>query len=203
MTFAEEDEEEAPPSGSVPKAPLRNPRKQQGHSVRALLSRQVSWISSSEGGSSGRSSSGTSSDGGGRSPGESGGGSFSRQSSVRQSATSHQRSGFSTSGTSRKPPPLRRPKSAMADTEKEEAVNLVSAERNNGHVCCFIFKEYWIVVMQLGSVNIGGVDVAALFYYCFGLTTQSRYRCIVILITHSVIREWMICPVHVLFIWGF
>lgn len=111
MSFAED---EAPSSGSTagPVPPQKSPRKHHRHPGKSPS--QVSWASGSEGGSGSASFAGAEA-----------GGHFSRQSSIRQSATS-QRSGFSTSGPSRRPPPVRRPKKAMADSEKEEAVNLVS-----------------------------------------------------------------------------
>ncbi|XP_021696550.1 protein rogdi isoform X1 [Aedes aegypti] len=109
VSFAED---EAPSSGSTagPVPPQKSPRKHHRHPGKSPS--QVSWASGSEGGSAGASFAGAEA-----------GGHFSRQSSIRQSATS-QRSGFSTSGPSRRPPPVRRPKKAMADSEKEEAVNL-------------------------------------------------------------------------------
>ncbi|XP_065079804.1 protein rogdi [Ochlerotatus camptorhynchus] len=91
--------------------PQKSPRKHRRNHSGQQLSSQVSW--SSEVTSPGSEGSG----------GREGGGSyFSRQSGIRQSVTSNQ-SSFSTASSSRRPPPVRRP-TRMAETEKEEAINL-------------------------------------------------------------------------------
>ncbi|XP_029729315.1 protein rogdi isoform X1 [Aedes albopictus] len=122
VTLVSFADEEQPPGSGGPVPPQKSPRKHHNRhhpGGKSPQPSQVSWASSEAGGKGGGSGSGSSSS---RSAGGAEG-IFSRQSSIRQSATS-QRSGFSSSGPSRRPPPVRRPKRAMADTEKEEAVNL-------------------------------------------------------------------------------
>lgn len=108
----------AAPAPETP--PQKSPRKNRRNHSGQPLSSQISW--SSEVNTPGSEGSG----------GE--GSYFSRQSGVRQSATSNQ-SRFSTASSSRRPPPVRRQTSAMAETEKEEAINLVSDHVLQGVLC--------------------------------------------------------------------